>query len=71
MLCVIATNSVACRFFHYEKASAKLSFIKEITHPENRLKKKNILLQINQEVLNPVFHPKDRMNNVPIPKLMK
>ncbi len=43
MIWVISANSVACRIFHYEKTPPKLTLLKEIDHPENRLKKEDFL----------------------------
>lgn len=43
MIWVVAANSVTCRIYHYDKHPAKLTLIKEIFHPENRLKKEDYL----------------------------
>lgn len=38
MILVVASNSNTCRFYHYSKHPAQLTLIKEIYHPENKLK---------------------------------
>lgn len=43
MIWVVAANAVACRIFQYNKHPEKLTMIKEIDHPENRLKKEEFL----------------------------
>lgn len=43
MIWVISANTVACRIYHYDKHPPKLLLIKEIDHPENRLKKEEFL----------------------------
>jgi protein required for attachment to host cells len=42
MIWVVAANAINCRIYHYDKP-AKLTLIKEISHPENRLKKEDFL----------------------------
>jgi protein required for attachment to host cells len=43
MIWVIAANAVTCRIFEYNKHPEKLTILKEIEHPENRLKKEDYL----------------------------
>ena len=43
MIWVIAANAIACRLFQYDKHPDKLTLLKEIDHPENRLKKEDYL----------------------------
>jgi protein required for attachment to host cells len=43
MIWVVAANAITCRIYHYDKQPAKLTLIKEIFHPENRLKKEDYL----------------------------
>jgi protein required for attachment to host cells len=43
MIWVIAANATACRIFHYGRNAAKLTLIKQIFHPENRLKLQDYL----------------------------
>jgi len=43
MLWVINTNTNACHIYHYQKSPAQLTLLKEIKHPENRLKKSDFL----------------------------
>ena len=43
MIWVIAANATACRIFQYERNAAKLTLIKQIFHPENRLKSQDYL----------------------------
>ncbi len=38
MTWVVIANSNACRIYHYSKIPSKIVLIKEINHPENRLK---------------------------------
>lgn len=38
MKLVINTNSNTCRIYHYDKHPAQLTLLKEISHPENKLK---------------------------------
>lgn len=38
MKLIINTNSNTCRIYHYDKHPAKLTLLKELSHPENRLK---------------------------------
>ncbi len=43
MICVINTNSNTCRIYHYQKHPAQLTLLKEIIHPESKLKKSDYL----------------------------
>ena len=43
MIWVVATNSVVCRIFQYDKHPEKLTIIKKSDPPENRLKKEAFL----------------------------
>jgi protein required for attachment to host cells len=43
MIWVIAANAVTCRIFHYGKNGGELTLIKQISHPENRLKMQDYL----------------------------
>lgn len=43
MIWVVAANSIACRIYNYNKNPGKLTLVKEIFHPENRLKKEEFL----------------------------
>jgi protein required for attachment to host cells len=43
MIWVITANAIACRIYNYKKNPAELILIKEIFHPENRLKKEEFL----------------------------
>jgi protein required for attachment to host cells len=43
MIWVITANAIACRIYDYKKSPAELTLIKEIFHPENRLKKEEFL----------------------------
>lgn len=43
MIWVINTNTNQCRIYNYDKTPAKLTLIKEIIHPENRMKKSEYL----------------------------
>jgi len=38
MILVVNANSSACRFYHYNKHRSELTLLKEIQHPENKLK---------------------------------
>lgn len=38
MKLVVNTNSNTCRIYHYDKQLSKLTLLKEISHPENKLK---------------------------------
>lgn len=38
MICVVIANAYTCRIYHYSKHPLKLTLLKEINHPENRLK---------------------------------
>lgn len=38
MIWVIATNSNTCRIYDYQKSPAQITLLKEISHPENKLK---------------------------------
>lgn len=38
MKLVVNANSNICRIYHYDKKSAQLALLKEISHPENKLK---------------------------------
>jgi len=42
MICVINTNSNTCKIYHYKKSPAELTLLKELTHPESRLKSENL-----------------------------
>lgn len=42
MKLVINTNTNTCRIYHYLKHPAQLSLIKEINHPENKLKNSDL-----------------------------
>ena len=39
MIWVTTANSNTCRIYHFDKHPAKLTLLKEISHPENKLKK--------------------------------
>src|SRR5580693_6662819 len=43
MKLVINTNTNTCRIYHYNKHPAQLNLLKEIKHPENRLKNGDIV----------------------------
>ncbi|EKD71309.1 MAG: hypothetical protein ACD_46C00219G0005 [uncultured bacterium] len=43
MILILNSNSNTCRIYQYHKNPAKLELIKEIVHPENRLKKSDYL----------------------------
>lgn len=43
MIWVVNANSNICRIYDYQKSPAKLTLIKEINHPENKLKKSEFL----------------------------
>jgi protein required for attachment to host cells len=43
MIWVVNTNSNFCRIYDYHKKPAKLTLLKEISHPENKLKKSEYL----------------------------
>lgn len=43
MIWVINTNTNQCRIYDYHKKPAKLALVKEISHPENRMKKSEYL----------------------------
>ncbi len=43
MIWVVNTNSNKCHIYHYQKSPALLTLVKEIAHPENRLKKSDYL----------------------------
>lgn len=43
MIWVINTNSNLCHIYNYQKSPAELHLIKEINHPENKLKKSDFL----------------------------
>lgn len=43
MIWVINTNSNTCHIYDYQKSPAQLTLLKEILHPENRLKKSDYL----------------------------
>jgi protein required for attachment to host cells len=43
MIWVVTANAIACHIYHYDTHPAKLTLIKEMTHPENRLKKEDFL----------------------------
>ncbi len=43
MIWVVNTNTNACHIYHYQKSPAQLTLLKEINHPENRLKKSDFL----------------------------
>lgn len=38
MIWVINSNSNTCRIYHYQKAQSRLELLKEIEHPENKLR---------------------------------
>lgn len=42
MQLVINANAASCRIYHYTKQPLKLTLLKEILHPENRLKDSDI-----------------------------
>lgn len=42
MLWVVTANTNNCRVYHYQKHLNKLTLIKELNHPENRLKNREI-----------------------------
>lgn len=43
MLWIITANSNLCRIYHLEKHPEKITLLKEINHPENKLKKSEYL----------------------------
>lgn len=43
MIWVLNANSNTCRIYQYDKHPAKITLVKEIQHPENRLKKSEYL----------------------------
>ena len=43
MLLIAVVNSNACRLYHYDKHKVQLTLIKEINHPENKLKCKDLV----------------------------
>lgn len=43
MIWVVNTNSNICRIYDYQKTPAQLTLVKEINHPENKLKKSDYL----------------------------
>lgn len=42
MLWVVTLNTSNCRIYHYQKHLNKLTLIKELNHPESRLKNRDI-----------------------------
>ena len=43
MIWVVNTNSNMCHIYTYQKSPAELTLLKELNHPENRLKKSDFL----------------------------
>ncbi len=43
MIWIVNVNSNLCRIYHYQKSPAKVTLIKEIEHPENKLKPSEIV----------------------------
>ena len=43
MIWVVNTNSNTCHIYHYQKSPAQLTLLKELNHPENKLKKSDFL----------------------------
>ncbi|MDX1901103.1 MAG: host attachment protein [Gammaproteobacteria bacterium] len=43
MLWVISTDSNTCRIYSYKKSPAELIMLKEILHPENKLRKQDLV----------------------------
>jgi protein required for attachment to host cells len=42
MICVIVANANVCKIYHYSKHPLSLTLLKEINHPENRLKNREL-----------------------------
>jgi len=42
MIWIVAANSNMCRIYHFDKHPKKITLLKEISHPENRLKTSDI-----------------------------
>lgn len=59
MIWVIAANAIACRIFLYGRSPSRLIMIREIYHPENRLKKHDFLSDGGREVMVPHTDPKE------------
>lgn len=43
MIWVVTANSNMCRIYHFDKHPKKITLLKEINHPENKLKKSDYL----------------------------
>ncbi|EKD54855.1 MAG: hypothetical protein ACD_60C00038G0017 [uncultured bacterium] len=43
MLWVVTTNSNTCRIYQFDKHPAKITLVKEINHPENKLKRADLV----------------------------
>lgn len=43
MTWIVTANSNLCRIYHFDKNPEKIDLIKEINHPENKLKKREML----------------------------
>lgn len=43
MIWIVTANSNTCRIYNYAKSPQEMSLIKEINHPENKLKKSELL----------------------------
>lgn len=43
MICVVNTNSNSCKIYHYQRNPAQLTLLKELSHPESKVKKSDYL----------------------------